>query len=66
METNKEMPKKCPKFYCEICDFKTSHKNDYTKHLLTPKHQKQGFGYEMEIIGNKKTQKNIKNPKCIW
>jgi hypothetical protein len=46
------------KYFCELCDFKTSHKNDYTKHLLTPKHQKQGFGYEMEINGNKKTQKN--------
>jgi hypothetical protein len=46
------------KYFCELCDFKTCHKNDYTKHLLTPKHQKQGFGYEMEINGNKKTQKN--------
>jgi len=46
------------KYICEICDFKSSHKNDYSKHLLTPKHKKMSFGHEMEINGNKKTQKN--------
>jgi len=46
------------KYICEICDFKSSHKNDYSKHLLTSKHKKMSFGHEMEINGNKKTQKN--------
>ena len=30
--------KKITKFYCEICDYSTSHKNDFNKHLLTIKH----------------------------
>ena len=27
------------KFYCECCDYTTSRKNNYDKHLLTKKHQ---------------------------
>ena len=30
--------KKITKFYCEMCDYSTSHKNDFNKHLLTIKH----------------------------
>ena len=33
-------PKKSPKKYsCEFCDYNTSNKKDYSKHLLTPKHK---------------------------
>ena len=33
-------PKKTPaNFRCNICDFNTSNKKDYNKHLLTLKHQ---------------------------
>jgi hypothetical protein len=39
MDTNKEMPKKCPKFYCEICDFKCTKDSNYQTHLLTRKHK---------------------------
>jgi hypothetical protein len=28
------------KYICEKCDFKSSNKKDYNKHLLTLKHQK--------------------------
>jgi hypothetical protein len=38
METN--IPKKSPKFSCEICDIKTNNKRDYEKHLITAKHTK--------------------------
>ena len=39
METNKN-PLKIPlKFYCETCYYSTSNKKDYSKHLLTLKHQ---------------------------
>ena len=32
----------CPyNYYCIVCAFKTQHKRDYTKHLLTAKHIKQ-------------------------
>ena len=30
-------PKKVP-FFCEICDYNTSHKSHYTKHLTSKKH----------------------------
>ena len=39
METNKKSPKIPLKFYCETCDYYTSNKKDYSKHLLTLKHQ---------------------------
>ena len=27
-------------YFCDICDFKTNNKNDYSRHILTPKHCK--------------------------
>ena len=34
-------PQKIPKkFFCEICDYHTSNKKDFTKHLLTAKHSR--------------------------
>ena len=32
-------PKTPPKFLCNICDFNTSNKKDFSKHLLTLKHK---------------------------
>ena len=55
---NQKTQKNPEKYFCEKCDFNTSHKNDYNKHLLTSKHQNWVFGNDMEIFGNKKTQKN--------
>ena len=46
-------------FSCELCAFTTCHKNDYKKHLMTPKHKNLEFG-------NKKTQKNPKNPELYY
>jgi len=51
-------PKKKFFYNCEKCNFNSSHKNDYNKHLITLKHQNTCFGNEMEINGNKTTQKN--------
>jgi hypothetical protein len=49
----KKMPKNADNFYCEKCDFRCSKKSNYTKHLLTRKHN-------MELIGiKKKCQKQI-------
>jgi len=47
------------KFYCEVCDYNTSHKNDYSKHILTLKHKKR------HILNNLE-QKNPEKPifKC--
>ena len=61
---NPKTQKNPEKYFCEKCDFNTSHKNDYNKHLLTPKHQNLGFGNEMEIFGNEKTQKNPDKYYC--
>ncbi len=33
-------PQNFPKFFCECCDIKTNNKKDFSKHLLTAKHQK--------------------------
>ena len=32
------LPQKNPKFICDCCDFKTSNKKDYSRHMLTSKH----------------------------
>ena len=37
---NNNLPKICPKFYCNICDYGTSKKSSYTDHLSSLKHQK--------------------------
>ena len=38
MDTNIKTPKNPIKYFCEICDFITSNKKDYAKHLATDKH----------------------------
>ena len=49
-------PQKIPKkFFCEICDYHTSNKKDFTKHLLTAKHSR---------LTNA-NQKSPKNPQTI-
>lgn len=47
--------KVCSKFHCEYCDYSTSKKSNYDKHILTSKHNKGYFGNKMEIIGNDDT-----------
>jgi hypothetical protein len=37
--TDEKMPKNADKYICESCHFKCSKKSNYTKHLLTSKHQ---------------------------
>ena len=46
---------KNPKFYCEHCQFKTNNKKDFSKHLATPKHQKNQNGSILEVLENPKT-----------
>ena len=51
-----EKPQKTPlKYRCDCCNFLSSNKKDYTRHLSTAKHK-------LVIYGNKKTPKN---PKLI-
>ena len=44
---------------CELCDYNTSSKKDYDKHLLTSKHKKQADGSILGIMEVGKSQKTI-------
>jgi hypothetical protein len=43
------------KFFCEICDYYTSNKKDFSKHNLTSKHKKRENGSILEIEEEKKS-----------
>jgi hypothetical protein len=45
-------------YNCEYCDFNTSHKGLWNRHIITPKHK-------MVINGNEKTPKNTTGYKCV-
>ena len=51
---NKKGPENTQKYVCEICNYTTSKKNHYDRHLFTPKHINMP---EMLINANKKGQK---------
>jgi len=57
MFSNDGDSKKLKDFTCEKCDFKSSNKNDYNRHLLTKKHNSQCLAME-------KTQKNSYICEC--
>jgi hypothetical protein len=38
MIVNQNLPKFCPRFYCEKCDYGTSKKSSYDDHILSAKH----------------------------
>ena len=44
---NQILPKICPKFYCEKCDYGTSKKSSYNDHLLSAKHNKSTIGNQI-------------------
>jgi Txe/YoeB family toxin of Txe-Axe toxin-antitoxin module len=59
---NEKLPKKTPEYICELCDFKTSNKKDYTRHTETKKHKTvvcQPFSIEI-------TQNYPKLPQTIY
>ena len=58
METlgNKFVDKSSNEYYCDICDYKTSHRGHYNEHLTSLKHcKRKQFG----IIGNKIVDNNL-------
>jgi hypothetical protein len=57
MEIKKLKEKK--QYFCENCDFQTSHKNDYIRHTMTSKHKNR-------VNGNEKTQKNTNELFCYY
>jgi hypothetical protein len=81
METlgDKIMPKLCPKYFCEICDYGTSKKSSWDNHLLAAKHKKSIKGDVLETNGDKimpklcstnftceKCNKNYKSRNGLW
>ena len=46
---------KKPTFICNLCNFETSNKKDYSRHLMTAKHKKQQIGYNTSIFLPPKT-----------
>jgi hypothetical protein len=59
METlgNQKMQKSCKNYYCNLCDYTTSRKSSFDKHLTTTKHQEVAFGNNLESKSCKKLQK---------
>ena len=57
MET-KSSQKVANNFECKICDYLTSKKSNFAKHLLTAKHLSQSARKQMETFGNQKVAKS--------
>ena len=45
-------PKKPQNYFCEFCDFSSSNKKDYNRHLLTLKHKKETNGGQVDETEN--------------
>ena len=54
---SEKSPKVASKFYCECCDYNTSKKSDYDKHLATDKHKNNENGSKMVVNGSEKSPK---------
>ena len=61
-ETKKSQ--KNPKFFCKKCDYLTSNKKDYNKHIMTLKHQNETFETNLKQLYPKNPQKSH-NFECI-
>ena len=65
LETFSDTEKVAQQYYCVCCDYKTSRRNNFNKHLLTRKHQKSSNGN----IGNTKKvahkKFDIASKECI-
>ena len=49
------LPQKTTNYFCDNCDFITSNKKDYSRHLATAKHLKMAKGYQKPDILPQKT-----------
>jgi hypothetical protein len=59
MATEKYQKLSC--FYkCELCDYNTSYKSNYDKHIFTAKHQKKYFSNALATNYNEKVSESIK------
>jgi len=55
----KKSPEIAKKFYCLNCDYNTSKKSDFTKHLLTSKHQNSDISDKNSDIKSQKISKKF-------
>lgn len=53
------MPKSCINYHCKDCDYTTSNKANYDKHLLTQKHKNRNFLELNSILSIEKTPKKV-------
>ena len=68
METNgdKKVAKSCENFHCKNCDYNTSRRSSFNKHIMTLKHQNCNFGDTLvteklqKVAANKFTCENCK------
>jgi len=60
---SEKSPKVALKFCCEYCDYYTSKKNDYEKHLSTDKHKNNENGSKMVVNDSEKSPK-VAQYKC--
>ena len=60
VEDSKKLPKVALKFCCEYCDYNTSKKSSYDKHLSTDKHKNSENGSKMVVKDSEKLPKVAK------
>ena len=54
---SKKSPKVALKFICDLCDYSSSKKSDYAKHLTTDKHKNRQNGSDLVVNGSEKSLK---------
>ena len=61
---NNFLSKNANKYVCNYCDFITSNKYNFNKHILTPKHQLNANNAFLETAGNEKNVSKFANYDC--
>jgi hypothetical protein len=60
VEDSEKLPKVASKFYCYVCDYNTSKKSSYDKHLSTDKHKNNENDSKMVVEDSEKSPKVAK------
>ena len=71
---DKKVPKSAVLYFCECCDYNTSHKSHYNKHLATDKHKRNCFKFVSKTAQKVPKQqftcetckKNYKSRTTLW
>jgi hypothetical protein len=61
---DKKLQKKCEGYYCKICDYSTSRKSSYDKHLTTALHKSNTIDDEKDTKSCKKLQESCTTFSC--